>query len=62
MDVSSALLAAGRQSVKTARFLHPVEVALLMARRIENISASVGVAFPVGALTETSSIDEKCIF
>jgi len=48
--------------VKTARFLHPVEVALLMARRIENISASVGVAFPVGALTETSSIDEKCIF
>ena len=39
-----------------------VEVALLMARRIENISASMGVAFPAGALTETSSIDENCIF
>jgi len=35
---------------------------LLMARRIENISASMGVAFPAGALTETSSIDENCIF
>jgi len=51
MDVSVAFLAAGMLSVNIMS-LHPVVVALLMARRIPKSSASRVVTFPVGDLTE----------
>jgi len=50
--VSIALLAAGRLSVNIMMFLHPVVVALSMARRIANISAPTDVAFLAGDLIE----------
>ena len=52
MKVSITLLAAGRLSVNIMMFLHPVVVALSMARRIGNISAPTDVAFPAGDLIE----------
>jgi len=49
MEVSSAPLAVERQSANMLMFLHPVDVALLMARRIAKSSASVNVALPAWA-------------
>ena len=52
IDVSMALLAAGMLSVNMIMSLHPVPVALLMARRIAKSSASSAITFPVGDLIE----------
>jgi len=52
MELSITLLAAGRLSVNMMMFLHPVVVALSMARRDTNILSYTYVAFPAGALIE----------
>lgn len=43
---------AGRLSVKTTMFLHPVTAAMAMASRIAKSSMSVDVSLPVETLTE----------
>ena len=51
--MSIALLAAGRQSMITTMFGHPVVVVLTIARRIAKSSASTEVTRPAGALIDT---------